>query len=89
MEYMPKQTGFKPMAAPMPVAPISAGPMPMPMPMPMPAPMPIAKPSYEHVSVSYVQAPVCEPKKTHGCASSAGIILVLFILLVIISRGKC
>lgn len=84
MEYMPKPTGFKPMPAPMPVAPIAAGPMPMPL----PAPMPIVQPSYEHVSVSYVQAPICEPKKIHGCSNSAGVILVLFILLVIISRGK-
>ena len=82
MEYIQKPTGFKPMPAPMPVAPIAAGPMPLP------APMPIVQPAYEHVSVSYVQAPVCEPKKIHGCGSSAGVILVLFILLVIISRGK-
>jgi hypothetical protein len=74
--------------------------MPMNMAMPMHAPMPnpvapisapmMKPPHHDHVSVNFVNLHAedhCCPKG-HGF-SSAGVILVLFILLVIISRAKC
>ncbi|MFC5446738.1 hypothetical protein [Paenibacillus aestuarii] len=83
--------GYQPM--PMPA------PMPMPMPMPMPAPMPVAQaPAHNdiHLHASYQQTQIVFPKPAHvshaapvavAPYSSAGSILVLFILLVIITRG--
>ncbi|OXM82433.1 hypothetical protein [Paenibacillus rigui] len=77
-----------PMPAPMPlpaVSPVSMGPASKPMPMPYPsytAPV--------NIHASYEEINIYEPKKHHGCGTwytSAGIILVLYILLVIILRG--
>ncbi|PYI54483.1 hypothetical protein [Paenibacillus flagellatus] len=86
MEYTPKpvvkpSTAPMPLPAPVPQAPIAAAPLPAPM------PLPVVKPSYEHVTVNYVHAHVVEKKAP--VYSSTGVILVLFILLVIISRAKC
>ncbi|MDF2720267.1 MAG: hypothetical protein K0R28_7192 [Paenibacillus sp.] len=78
-----------PMNMPMPnmVSPIS-GPMPN-MVSPISAPM-MKPPHHGHVSVNFVNMPVEEHCCPKGPAySSTGVILVLFILLVIISRAKC
>lgn len=81
------------------VAPAAMMPMNMPMPnmvSPISGPMPnqvapIMKPPHHGpVSVNFVNMPVEEHCCPKGPAfSSAGVILVLFILLVIVSRGKC
>ncbi|NEW09195.1 hypothetical protein GK047_24795 [Paenibacillus sp. SYP-B3998] len=95
--YVAPMYPVQPMPMPMPA------PMPAPMPMPMPIAQPPApimhKPvhndihlhaSYQHTSVVFpkpaVVAAVSAPAAVKPC-SSAGSILVLFILLVIISRG--
>ncbi|MBD0383703.1 hypothetical protein [Paenibacillus sedimenti] len=85
-----------------PVYPAQPMPAPMPMPMPMPAPI-VQKPVHNdiHLHASYQQTSVVFPKPVAAAPvaavpckpySSAGSILVLFILLVIITRGfiaKC
>lgn len=85
MEYTQKPVVPMPMPAPVPIA---AKP-------PVLAPAPIVKPVYEHehVSVSFYHAPTYPQIPVHmpcmPCGfSSAGVILVLFILLVIISRSR-
>ena len=74
-------------------------PMPMPMPMPLPAPAPIMQQPVHnniHLHASYQQTEFVFPKPVHTQAvacppknNSAASILVLFILLVIITRGIC
>jgi hypothetical protein len=66
------------------VKPITA---PMPLPMPV---QPIYKPVYHAPAMVHCAGfvdPCC--KKSHFGYPMTGVILVLFILLVIISRGKC
>lgn len=73
-----------PLSMPNPAAPISSMPFPN-----MAAPistMPIMKPGHGPVSVHFA-GEHCFPKSP--AFSSTGVILVLFILLVIISRAKC
>ncbi|MDR6551976.1 hypothetical protein J2736_003165 [Paenibacillus qinlingensis] len=85
---------MQPMPMPTPM------PMPMPMPTPMPAPAPIMQqPAHNniHLHASYQQTEFVFPKPvtTHAVApcppknNSAASILVLFILLVIITRCIC
>ncbi|OCT14780.1 hypothetical protein A8709_11455 [Paenibacillus pectinilyticus] len=76
-------------------------PMPTPMPMPMPAPAPIMQqPAHNdiHLHASYSHNEFVFPKPVHTQAvaapcypknNAAASILVLFILLVIITRGIC
>lgn len=86
MDYMQKPV----MMPSMMQAPVQ-GPIQAPIQAPVTAPaaympMPVY-PAYESVSVQYVHKPdCCEPKRPYF--TSTGVILVLFILLVIISRGK-
>lgn len=98
MEYVKAPTyPMAPMPMPTPM------PAPMPMPSPMPAPMPQApimqSPVHNdiHLHASYQQTSYVFPKPAavhHPVAkvssyNSVGSILVLFILLVIITRGIC
>ncbi|NOU89253.1 hypothetical protein GC102_26390 [Paenibacillus sp. LMG 31460] len=98
MEYVKAPT--YPMA-PMPMPTPIPAPMPMPMPMPMPvqqAPI-MQSPIHNdiHLHASYQQTSYVFPKPAvhhHPVAkvssyNSVGSILVLFILLVIITRGIC
>jgi hypothetical protein len=88
MEFMPN--------SPMNTAPAMHMPMPMAMPISMPnavAPISSApnKPHHANVSVNYVNVHAMEEEHCHKPAyNPVGIYLVLFILLVIISRPwKC
>jgi hypothetical protein len=82
--------------------PVQPMPMPTPMPMPMPTPMPAPAPIMQqpmhdiHLHASYQQTEFVFPKPVHTHAvacppknNSAASILVLFILLVIITRSIC
>ncbi|WNR45195.1 hypothetical protein [Paenibacillus roseipurpureus] len=91
MEYV-KVPNYPVMPMPMPT------PMPAPMPTPLPAPAPIMQqPAHDiHLHASYQQTQFIYPKPVHTAAvvahtpnMSAASILVLFILLVIITRGIC
>jgi hypothetical protein len=87
MEVKP---GFTPYVAPAPVLP--AAPMPMPMPMPMPAPVPHH--DHIHLHAAYKHTTVLHPTALAPVVpfTSTASILVLFILLVIITRSfffKC
>ncbi|KQX44669.1 MULTISPECIES: hypothetical protein [unclassified Paenibacillus] len=99
MEYVKAPT--YPMA-PMPMPTPMPAPMPMPMPTPMPLPVqqaPIMQSPVHndiHLHASYQQTSYVFPKPVvhHPVAkvssyNSVGSILVLFILLVIITRGFC
>lgn len=99
MEFV-KPTAPMPMPMPMPMP--APAPMPMPMPMPvMPAPAPIMqKPVHNdiHLHASYQQTQFVFPKPVAVAAvpvakvssyNNVGSILVLFILLVIITRCIC
>ncbi|MDF2962512.1 MAG: hypothetical protein K0S39_4247 [Paenibacillus sp.] len=86
---------YKPMPMPMPTQmPAPSMPTAMPAPAPMPAPQ-YAAPITLHAS--YEEINIYEPKKHHHhghCHKpvgwySAGSILVLYILLVIILRSSC
>lgn len=91
MEYV-KVPNYPVQPMPMPT------PMPMPMPTPLPAPAPIMQqPMHDiHLHASYQQTEFVFPKPVHTQAvacppknNSAASILVLFILLVIITRSIC
>lgn len=65
-----------------------AKPITAPMPLPIPVQPPIYKPIYAPVSVHHIGFEDHCCKKSHYGYPMTGVILVLFILLVIISRGK-
>ena len=85
MEYTPKPMAesAQPISAPAEMPQV----YPVP-PMPLPMPMPIYDCMHAPVSPAYSAMPPVCPQKAYGRYSDTGIILVLFILLVIISRGR-
>lgn len=75
-----------PLPAPVPILPIAAAPMPMPF----PAPVPVPHHDHIHLHAAYkhmtVLAPPVQPAFVAPYTSTASI-LVLFILLIIITRS--